>query len=58
MVRAFMPAVLVEVGFGSNPFESAYMTNAARQKELGIAIADAAVTYLMQYEKKVGAGTP
>lgn len=58
LVRAFMPAVLVEVGFGSNPFESAYMTNAARQKELGIAIADAAVTYLMQYEKKVGAGTP
>lgn len=58
LVRAFMPAVLVEVGFGSNPFESAYMTNAARQKELGIAIADAAVAYLMQYEKKVGADTP
>ncbi|MEP6834325.1 MAG: N-acetylmuramoyl-L-alanine amidase [Gemmatimonas sp.] len=58
LVRAFMPAVLVEVGFGSNPAESAYMTNPVRQKELGVAIADAAVAYLMQYEKKVGGGTP
>lgn len=58
LVRAFMPAVLVEVGFGSNPTESAYMTNPAKQKELGIAIADAAVAYLLQYEKKVGSGSP
>lgn len=58
LVRAFMPAVLVEVGFGSNPAESAYMTTPAKQKELGVAIADAAVAYLMQYEKKVGGGTP
>lgn len=58
LVRAFMPAVLVEVGFGSNPAESAYMTNPARQKELGVAIANAAVAYLRQYEKKVGPGTP
>ncbi|MBC8089760.1 MAG: N-acetylmuramoyl-L-alanine amidase [Phycisphaerae bacterium] len=58
LVRAFMPAVLVEVGFGSNAAESAYMTNAARQKELGGAIANAAVAYLAQYEKKVGPGSP
>lgn len=58
LVRAFMPAVLVEVGFGSNPTEAAYMTNPAKQKELGIAIADAAVAYLLQYEKKVGSGIP
>jgi N-acetylmuramoyl-L-alanine amidase len=58
LVRAFMPAVLVEVGFGSNPAESAYMTNAAKQKELGAAIANAAVAYLAQYEKKVGPGSP
>jgi len=58
LVRAFMPAVLVEVGFGSNAVESAYMTNAAKQKELGAAIANAAVAYLAQYEKKVGPGSP
>ncbi|MGV3707258.1 MAG: N-acetylmuramoyl-L-alanine amidase family protein, partial [Gemmatimonas sp.] len=43
LMRSFMPAVLVEVGFGSNPAESAYMTNPEKQKELGAAIADAAV---------------
>lgn len=58
LVRAFMPAVLVEVGFGSNAAESAYMTNPAKQKELGAAIANAAVAYLAQYEKKVGPGSP
>lgn len=58
LVRAFMPAVLVEVGFGSNPAESAYMTTPARQKELGVAIANAAVAYLQQYERKVGPGNP
>ena len=58
LVRAFMPAVLVEVGFGSNALESAYMTNPAKQKELGASIANAAVAYLAQYEKKVGPGSP
>ena len=58
LVRAFMPAVLVEIGYGSNPAESKYMTTPARQKELGVAIANAAVSYLQQYERKVGPGTP
>lgn len=58
LVRAFMPAVLVEVGFGSNASESSYMTNPAKQRELGDAIAEAAVAYLAQYERKVGPGSP
>ncbi len=58
LVRAFMPAVLVEIGFGSNPAESLYMTSVDHQKELATAIADAAIAYLVQYEKKVGDGTP
>lgn len=58
LVRAFMPAVLVEVGFGSNAAESSYMTNPAKQRELGDAIANAAVAYLAQYERKVGPGSP
>jgi N-acetylmuramoyl-L-alanine amidase len=54
---SFMPAVLVEIGFGSNPEESRFMTSPARQKEIGAAIADAAVAYLANYERRVG-GAP
>jgi N-acetylmuramoyl-L-alanine amidase len=57
LVHAFMPAVLVEIGFGSNPAESAYMTNPIHQEELASAIADAAMTYLQQYERKVVPGS-
>ena len=58
LVHAFMPAVLVEVGFGSNSAESAYMSDAVHQKQIAEAIAGAAATYLAQYERKVGPGTP
>ncbi|MDQ6612287.1 MAG: N-acetylmuramoyl-L-alanine amidase, partial [Gemmatimonadota bacterium] len=58
LVHAFMPAVLVEVGFGSNSAESAFMSDAVHQKELAEAIADAAAAYLAQYERKVGPGIP
>ena len=40
---AFMPAVLVEIGFGSNRADAAYMTNPQSQTKLAGAIADAAV---------------
>jgi N-acetylmuramoyl-L-alanine amidase len=56
LVHAFMPAVLVEIGFGSNAAESAYMTDPAHQGELASAIADATMAYLLQYERKVGSG--
>lgn len=56
LVTAFMPAVLVEVGFGSNRAESAYLTDPARQADLGERIAEGVVRYLNQYEKKVGGG--
>ncbi|MBL0940831.1 MAG: N-acetylmuramoyl-L-alanine amidase [Gemmatimonadaceae bacterium] len=54
LVTAFMPAVLVEIGFGSNPAESAWMNDPAKQRELTSQIADAVVRYLAEYEKKVG----
>ena len=56
LVHAFMPAVLVEVGFGSNAAESAYLTDALHQKELAEAIANGAAAYLAQYERKIGPG--
>ena len=49
-----MPAVLVELGFGSNKLESQYMTDPEKQRQLATTLADAVVRYLEQYERKVG----
>ncbi|GLC27574.1 N-acetylmuramoyl-L-alanine amidase family protein [Roseisolibacter agri] len=56
LVSAFMPAVLVEVGFGSNPADAAWMSSAAGQREIAEAVADAAVDYLKRYEQRQRAG--
>lgn len=56
LVTAFMPAVLVEIGFGTNKREAEYMTDPVRQQELADTLADAVVRYLEQYERKVGGG--
>jgi N-acetylmuramoyl-L-alanine amidase len=53
LVKAFMPAVLVEIGFGSNPDEAAYMTNPAKMDELASAISDGVLEYLKRYERRV-----
>jgi len=53
LVTAFMPAVLVEIGFGTNRNEAAYMTSPERQEELAERLADAIVRYLAEYERKV-----
>ncbi len=54
LVTAFMPAVLVELGFGTNKLDAQYMTDTGRQRELASTLADAVVRYLEQYERKVG----
>jgi N-acetylmuramoyl-L-alanine amidase len=54
LVTAFMPAVLVEIGFGTNAAEAAYLTNSRRQSMIAAAIADAAAEYLRRYERRVG----
>ncbi len=53
LVTAFMPAVLVEIGFGTNRSEAAYMSTPEKQAELADTIADAVVRYLVEYERKV-----
>jgi N-acetylmuramoyl-L-alanine amidase len=53
LVTAYMPAVLVEIGFGTNPGEARYISNPAKQDELAAAIADAAMEYLNAYEARV-----
>lgn len=53
LVTAFMPAVLVEIGFGSNPADAAFMTDPKHVDEMSAAIADAVVEYLKGYERRV-----
>ena len=58
LVGAFMPAVLVEVGFGTNAADSAYLSSATGQRLIAAAIADATMAYLSRYveRRSVGAG--
>jgi N-acetylmuramoyl-L-alanine amidase len=51
-----MPAVLVEIGFGTNKAEAAYLNDARNQTAIATAIADAAVEYLRDYERRVSGG--
>ena len=57
LVTAFMPAVLVEIGFGTNAAEAAYLNNSRHQTEIARAVADAAQEYLRRYERRVGGGS-
>ncbi|MBI3792398.1 MAG: N-acetylmuramoyl-L-alanine amidase [Gemmatimonadetes bacterium] len=54
LVTAYMPAVLIEIGFGTNPAEAAWMRDGARQGQIATSIADAAIEYLGRYERRVG----
>jgi len=53
LVTAFMPSVLVEIGFGTNPAEAAYISGEAGQRAIASAVADAAMEYLGRYERRV-----
>ena len=56
LVTAYMPAVLVEVGFGTNGAEAAYISSESGQRALASAIADAAAEYMARYEQRIGMG--
>lgn len=55
LVSAHMPAVLVEIGFGTNNADATYMTGASGQRAIASAIADAALRYLGDYDRRVQA---
>lgn len=57
LVSAFMPAVLVEIGFGTNAEEARFLASNTRQLEMAEAIADATREYLQRHERRVGAAT-
>lgn len=53
LVRAFMPAILVELGFGTNAEEAAFMANPSKQRAMARAIADATREYLERHQRRV-----
>jgi N-acetylmuramoyl-L-alanine amidase len=55
LATSYMPAVLVEVGFGSNPDEARFLTSAAGQRRVARAVADGIQRYLAEYERRVAA---
>ncbi|MDZ4257633.1 MAG: N-acetylmuramoyl-L-alanine amidase [Gemmatimonadales bacterium] len=48
------PAVLVELGFGTNREDARLLTSRDGQRSLATALADAIVAYLREHERKVG----
>ena len=53
LVTAFMPSVLIEVGYGTNAAEARYLASDKGQLEMADAIADATIEYLTRYERRV-----
>jgi N-acetylmuramoyl-L-alanine amidase len=51
---SFMPAVLVEIGFGTNPSEALYLHDSDNQTAIARNIASSLLTYLARYESRVG----
>ncbi len=61
LVTAHMPAVLVEIGFGTNATEASYLSSASGQQTLARAIADATERYVSHYQQRresAGSGEP
>lgn len=51
---SYMPAVLVEIGFGSNQSEATYLSDQANQRAIARSIAESVLSYLTHYESRVG----
>jgi N-acetylmuramoyl-L-alanine amidase len=56
LVTAYMPAVLVEIGFGTNAAEARYLNNPTDQRAIAQSIAAATAVYLARYERRIGSG--
>jgi N-acetylmuramoyl-L-alanine amidase len=51
---AFMPAVLVEIGFGTNKSEAAYISDSDNQHRIARSIAKSIMAYMDRYDARVG----
>jgi N-acetylmuramoyl-L-alanine amidase len=54
LTTARRPAILVEMGYSTNPQDGRYLTSRRSQTTMASAIADAIVDYLKDYERKTG----
>jgi N-acetylmuramoyl-L-alanine amidase len=55
LATAYMPAVLVEVGFGTNLADARWMSSAEGQRDIAVSIADGILEYLEHYERRTRA---
>ncbi len=55
LTTARRPAILVELGYSTNPEDGRFLTQRSSQRAMAVALADAIVDYLRDYERKVGA---
>lgn len=53
---SYMPAVLVEIGFGTNPQEAAYLSDTDNERTIAHSIARSVLSYLGRYDARVGGG--
>jgi N-acetylmuramoyl-L-alanine amidase len=54
LTTARRPAILIEMGYSTNPQDGRYLTSRRSQRTMASAIADAIVEYLKDYERKTG----
>jgi N-acetylmuramoyl-L-alanine amidase len=54
LTTARRPAILVELGYSTNPQDGLLLTTRSSQKAMAESIADAIVEYLLDYERKTG----
>jgi len=54
LTTARRPAILVELGYSTNPLEGRFLTNRNSQKAMAASIADGIVEYLLEYERRTG----
>jgi N-acetylmuramoyl-L-alanine amidase len=52
LTTARRPAILVEMGYSTNPEDGRFLTSFASQKAMAAALADAIVEYLLEYQRK------
>ena len=57
LVTSYMPAVLVEVGYATNVDDATLLLDAAHQRKLAQGIANAAMDYFDEYDRRVGIGS-
>jgi N-acetylmuramoyl-L-alanine amidase len=55
LTSARRPAVLVEMGYSTNPNDARYLASLTGQRQIAASIADAVVDYLKEYERRTDA---